>query len=89
MNMLWRADGADWTLSGVSAHRMRFMVVFESSGWIVHEVGSRQPMASFPTREEAVRTARHLADLTQAEVLLMNADGTLESRESHELRESA
>ncbi len=61
---------------------MRFMVVHEEGLWLVHEVGTGQPMASFETRDEAMRTARHLAGLTRAEILVMNADGTLRSREN-------
>ncbi len=87
--MLWRRASSDVTLPRMSATRMRFMVVFEGSAWYVHEVGTGQPMDSFATREEAVRTARHLADITEAELLVMNADGTLGSRESHALRETA
>jgi hypothetical protein len=60
---------------------MRFMVVYEKGLWFVHEVGSGQPMAAFEDRDEAVRTARHLAGITEAELLVMNADGTLASRE--------
>ena len=62
--------------------RMRFMVAYEEGLWFVHEVGSGQPMAAFEAQEEAVRTARHLAGITSAELLVMNADGTLASRET-------
>ena len=68
---------------------MRFMVVYEESVWFVHEVGSGQPMAAFEEHGEAVRTARHLAWITEAELLVMNADGTLASRESGALRATA
>ena len=65
------------------------MVVFEGGLWFVHEVGTGNPMAGFATREEAVGTARYLAEKTSAELLVMNADGSLSSRESCELRSSA
>lgn len=65
------------------------MVVFEGSAWYVYEVGTGQPMASFATQDEALSTARHLADITEAELLVMNADGTLGSRESHALHATA
>jgi hypothetical protein len=68
---------------------MRFMVVFEQGLWYVHEVGTGQPMAAFLTRDEAVTNARYLAGRTSAELLVMNADGTLSSRETCELRSSA
>ncbi len=68
---------------------MRFMVVYEGGLWFVHEVGSGQPMAAFEVQGEAVRTARHLAWITEAELLVMNADGTLASRESGALRATA
>lgn len=87
--MLWWGHAGDGTLRSMSARRMRFMVVLEGSAWDVYEVGTGQPMASFETQEEAVRTARHLADITEAELLVMNADGTLGSRESHALRATA
>jgi hypothetical protein len=58
------------------------MVAFEDGVWFVHEVGSGQPMAGFETRDEAVLTARHLAGLTRAELLVMNENGTLDSREA-------
>jgi hypothetical protein len=61
--------------------RLRFMVAYEDGLWFVHEVGSGQPMAAFEDQDAAVRTARHLAGLTAAELLVMNADGTLASRE--------
>lgn len=61
---------------------MRFMVAYEEGLWFVHEVGSGQPMGAFEAQDEAVRTARHLAGITSAELLVMNADGTLASRES-------
>jgi len=61
---------------------MRFMVAYEEGLWFVHEVGSGQPMGAFEAQDEAVRTARHLAGITAAELLVMNADGTLASRES-------
>lgn len=73
----------------MALRRMRFMVVHEGGLWMVHEVGSGQPMATFETQDEAVRTARHLADLTSAELLVMNADGSLRSRESAVLLETA
>ena len=68
---------------------MRFMVVHEAGLWLVHEVGTGQPMASFETQGEAVRTARHLAGLTRAELLVMNTDGTLRTREDAALLETA
>lgn len=68
---------------------MRFMVVLDEGLWAVHEVGTGQPMASFERRTEAVVNARYLAERTGAELLVMNADGTLASRESCTLRESA
>jgi hypothetical protein len=68
---------------------MRFMVVFENSAWVLHEVGTGQPVDSFASREEAVVTARHLADLMRAELLVMSADGSLECREDHALRRTA
>jgi len=68
---------------------MRFLVVFEGGLWTVNEVGTGQPMASFATRDEAVGNARYLAEITAAELLVMNADGTLSSRESCALRETA
>lgn len=89
MFMLWRRRARDGTLRPVSATRMRFMVVFESSSWFLHEVGTGQPVDSYASREEAVRTARHLAELTRAEILVMNPDGTLSSREDHGLRRTA
>ena len=73
----------------MSARRMRFLVVPENGEWVVYEVGTGQPMASFATRESAAETARHLAEKTGAELLLMNADGTLARRESCELRATA
>lgn len=69
--------------------RLRFMVVFEEGLWFVHEVGSGQPMAAFESQGEAVSTARHLVEITAAELLVMNADGTLASRESAALRATA
>jgi hypothetical protein len=68
---------------------MRFMVVYEEGLWYVHEVGSGQPMAAFEKQGEAVGTARHLASITEAELLVMNADGTLASRERGKLRATA
>jgi hypothetical protein len=68
---------------------MRFMVVYEAGLWFVHEVGSGQPMATFDELDEAVRTARHLASITESELLVMNVDGTLASRESGALRATA
>ena len=64
------------------ARRLRFMVAYEEGLWFVHEVGSGQPMAAFEAQEEAVRTARHLAGITSAELLVMDADGKLASRET-------
>jgi hypothetical protein len=89
MNMLWYFGGLKPKLSLVSATRLRFMVVYEEGLWFVHEVGSGQPMATCEAQDEAVRTARHLVQLTGAELLVMNADGTLASRESGALRASA
>jgi hypothetical protein len=89
MIMLWRRPVPDPKLFSMAASRMRFMVVFEDGRWFVHEVGSGQPMAMFEARDEAVRTARHLAWITEAELLVMNADGTLASRESGALRATA
>ena len=89
MFMLWRGRAAPETLLPMSARRMRFLVVSENGEWFVYEVGTGQPMASFPTRETAAGTARHLAEMTGAELLLMNADGSLASRESCELRATA
>lgn len=57
------------------------MVVYEEGLWYVHEVGSGQPMGAFDGQQNAVRTARHLVEITGAELLVMNADGTLASRE--------
>ncbi len=68
---------------------MRFLVVPEKGEWFVYEVGTGQPMVSFPSRERAADTARHLAEMTGAELLLMNADGRLASREVCELRATA
>ena len=79
--MLWRRARAASTLADVE-RRMRFMVAYEEGLWFVHEVGTGQPMAAFETQDEAVRTARHLAGITGAELLVMNADGTLASRET-------
>ena len=62
--------------------RMRFMVAYEEGLWFVHEVGSGQPMAAFEAQEEAVRTARHLAGIIWTDLFVMNADGTLASRET-------
>ncbi len=73
----------------MSASRLRFLVVFEEGLWSVHEVGTGQPMASFGTRDEAVENARYLAEMTAAELLVMNADGSLSSRESCALHASA
>lgn len=64
------------------ARQLRFMVVYEEGLWYVHEVGSGQPMGAFEGQQNAVRTARHLVDITGAELLVMNADGTLASREN-------
>ena len=47
------------------------------------------PVATFDAQGEAVQSARHLASITDAELLVMNADGTLASRESGELRATA
>ena len=79
--MLWCGRVATARLRGVK-HRMRFMVVYEEGLWYVHEVGSGQPMGAFEGQQNAVRTARHLVELTNAELLVMNADGTLASREN-------
>jgi hypothetical protein len=68
---------------------MRFMVVYEEGHWFVHEVGSGQPMATFEEHDEALRTARHLAWITESELLVMNADGTLAARENGALRATA
>lgn len=87
--MLWHGGLPGGRLTPMAERRMRFMVVHEDGLWIVHEVGTGQPMASFDTQDEAVRTGRHLADITQAELLVMNADGTLRSRESGALLETA
>lgn len=38
-------------------------------------------MGAFDGQQNAVRTARHLVEITGAELLVMNADGTLASRE--------
>ncbi len=65
------------------------MVVFDAGLWTVHEVGSGQPIVSFGVRDEAVGNARYLAELTGAELLVMNADGTVASREACALRASA
>ena len=73
----------------MAARRMRFMVVCERGLWYVHEVGSGQPVATFDVQGEAVQSARHLAWITDAELLIMNADGTLASRESGALRATA
>ncbi len=89
MIMLWRRPAAGRTMRFMAATRMRFMVVFEEGRWYVHEVGSGQPMAAFEAQDEALRTARHLAWITEAELLVMNADGTLASRESGALRATA
>lgn len=88
MFMLWRRRAATGTLRSVK-RRMRFMVVFEEGLWFVHEVGSGQPMGAFESQDDAVRTARHLVGITAAELLVMNADGTLASRESGVLRATA
>jgi hypothetical protein len=89
MFMLWRLPAPGPTLSRMAGSRLRFMVVHEEGVWFVHEVGSGQPMASFEEQGEAVRMARHLAWITEAELLIMNADGTLASRESGALRATA
>jgi hypothetical protein len=73
----------------MAAKRLRFLVVYEEGLWFVHEVGSGQPVATFDAQGEAVQSARHLASITDAELLVMNADGTLASRESGELRATA
>jgi hypothetical protein len=88
MFMLWSRRAATRKLRNMK-RRMRFMVVFEEGLWFVHEVGSGQPMAAFETQDDAVRTARHLVEITAAELLVMNADGTLASRESGALRATA
>jgi hypothetical protein len=80
MIMLWRGRAEAATLRDVT-RRLRFMVVYEEGLWYVHEVGSGQPMGAFEGQQNAVRTARHLVDITGAELLVMNADGTLASRE--------
>ncbi len=87
--MLWHRSRPGPTLPTMTTRRMRFMVVFDAGLWTVHEVGSGQPIASFGTRDEAVGNARYLVELTGAELLVMNADGTLASREACELRASA
>jgi 23S rRNA G2069 N7-methylase RlmK/C1962 C5-methylase RlmI len=89
MFMLWRRRQAETTLVGMAAKRLRFMVVCEEGLWFVHEVGSGQPVATFDAQGEAVQSARHLASITDAELLVMNADGTLASRESGALRATA
>jgi hypothetical protein len=68
---------------------MRFMVVYEEGLWYVHEVGSGQPMGAFEVQQNAVRTARHLVEITGAELLVMNADGTLASRENGAAQKTA
>ena len=87
--MLWRGSRVGPETLRMAASRMRFMVVYEEGLWFVHEVGSGQPMATFDLLDEAVRTARHLASITDAELLVMNADGTLASREGGALRATA
>jgi hypothetical protein len=69
--------------------RLRFMVVYEEGLWYVHEVGSGQPVATFDVLGEALQSARHLASITESELLVMNTDGTLASRESGALRATA
>jgi hypothetical protein len=73
----------------VVARQLRFMVVYEEGLWYVHEVGSGQPMGAFEGQQNAVRTARHLVDITGAELLVMNADGTLASRENGAAQKTA
>ncbi len=87
--MLWRRPPPEPRLRDVGSRRLRFLVVPENGEWFVYEVGTGQPMASFASRERAAETARHLAEMTGAELLLMNADGKLASRESCALRASA
>jgi len=87
--MLWRRRPAEPTLSPMAAKRLRFMVVYEAGLWYVHEVGSGQPVDSFEVLDEALQSARHLAWITEAELLVMNADGTLASRERGALRATA
>ncbi|MBK9062088.1 MAG: hypothetical protein IPL89_02690 [Acidobacteria bacterium] len=69
--------------------RMRFMVVYEEGLWYVYEVGSGQPMGAFEGQQNAILTARHLVEITDAELLVMNADGTLASREFGAARKTA
>jgi hypothetical protein len=88
MIMLWRRRAAAATLRDVT-RRMRFMVVYEECLWYVHEVGSGQPMGAFEGQQNAVRTARHLVEITGAELLVMNADGTLASRENGAAQKTA
>jgi hypothetical protein len=73
----------------MSSRRLRFLVVFDTGLWSVCEVGSGQSLASFATCDEAVRNARYLAERTAAELLVMNPDGTVASRETCALRETA
>jgi hypothetical protein len=88
MFMLWRGRAGAATLRDVTRH-MRFMVVYEGGLWYVHEVGIGQPMGAFESQQNAVRTARHLVEITGAELLVMNADGTLAFREDGAARKTA
>lgn len=64
--------------------RCRFLVVSHQEAWFVYEVGARQPLATFETRDLAIRSARFLAGSCQGELLIMNPDGSLDSREDHQ-----
>jgi hypothetical protein len=63
--------------------RCRFLVVSHRDSWLVYEVEARQPLAAFDSRDDAIRSARFLAESSDGELLIMNPDGSLASREDH------
>jgi hypothetical protein len=64
--------------------RCRFLVVSHQGSWFVYEVGARQPLSAFESREDAIRSARFLAGSSDGELLIMHPDGSLDSREDHQ-----
>ncbi len=70
--------------------RCRFLVVAQvvelRRYWFVYEVGTRNALSAFEVLEDAIRSARFLADSSAGELLIMNPDGSLAAREDHGAR---